>query len=87
MRDFVRMAAKAAGLTLVFSGSGEQEIGIDAETGRTLVRVSQKFYRPAADDIGPGEMNQAGLSLSNRAEESRPRIWGVQARASWSMRS
>lgn len=51
VRDFVSMAFKAAGYTLRFEGKDEQEIGIDVVTGKTLVRVNPKFFRPAEVDL------------------------------------
>ncbi|MEB0055541.1 GDP-mannose 4,6-dehydratase [Variovorax sp. LG9.2] len=51
VRAFVDMAFKAAGYELRFEGSEENEVGIDAKTGKTLVRVNQKFYRPAEVDL------------------------------------
>lgn len=51
VRDFVSMAFKAAGYTLRFEGKAEQEVGIDVDTGKTLVRVNPKFFRPAEVDL------------------------------------
>ncbi|MDW7793555.1 GDP-mannose 4,6-dehydratase [Morganella morganii] len=51
VRDFVSMAFKAAGFTLRFEGKDEQEVGIDTESGKTLVRVNPKFFRPAEVDL------------------------------------
>lgn len=51
VRDFVSMAFKAAGYTLRFEGKDEQEIGIDVATGKTVVRVNSKFFRPAEVDL------------------------------------
>jgi GDPmannose 4,6-dehydratase len=51
VRDFVSMAFKAAGFTLKFKGSAENEVGIDADTGKVLVRVNSKFYRPAEVEL------------------------------------
>ena len=45
------MAFKAAGFTLRFEGKDENEVGIDVATGKTLVRVNPKFYRPAEVDL------------------------------------
>lgn len=59
VRDFVAMAAKAAGYTLNFEGSGEQEIAIDSATGRTLVRVNPAFYRPAEVELLIGDPSKA----------------------------
>lgn len=51
VRDFVSMAFKAAGYTLRFEGKDEHEVGIDTATGKTLVRVNPKFFRPAEVDL------------------------------------
>ena len=51
VRDFVSMAFKAAGYTLRFEGKDEEEVGIDTATGKTLVRVNPKFFRPAEVDL------------------------------------
>ncbi|MCO7253991.1 GDP-mannose 4,6-dehydratase [Dickeya oryzae] len=51
VRDFVSMAFKAAGFTLKFKGSAENEVGIDADTGKVLVSVNPKFYRPAEVEL------------------------------------
>jgi GDPmannose 4,6-dehydratase len=51
VRDFVSMAFKAAGYTLRFEGKDEQEVGIDVDSGKILVRVNPKFYRPAEVDL------------------------------------
>ncbi len=59
VRDFVAMTAKAAGYTLKFEGSAEQEVGIDTATGRTLVRVNPAFYRPAEVELLIGDPTKA----------------------------
>ncbi|MDF7681375.1 GDP-mannose 4,6-dehydratase [Enterobacteriaceae bacterium ESL0689] len=51
VRDFVSMAFKAVGYTLRFEGQDAQEIGIDVATGKTLVRVNPKFFRPAEVEL------------------------------------
>ena len=51
VRDFASAAFAAAGMTLNFSGQGVQEIGLNANTERLLVRVNPRFFR-AADPVG-----------------------------------
>lgn len=63
VRDFVSMAAKAAGFDLVFEGHAESEVGIDRATGKTLVRVNPKFYRPAEVDLLIGNPAKAKKEL------------------------
>lgn len=59
VRDFVTMAFKAAGIELKFSGSEENEIAVDIATGKTVVKVNPKFYRPAEVDLLIGNPKKA----------------------------
>ena len=59
VRDFVSMAAKAAGFELAFKGEAEREVAIDIKTGKTLVRVNPKFYRPAEVELLIGNPEKA----------------------------
>ena len=59
VRDFVSMAFKAAGFELIFEGSGEHEKGIDSNSGKILVKVNPKFYRPAEVDLLIGNPQKA----------------------------
>lgn len=59
VRDFVSMAFKAAGIALEFKGSAESEVGVDVATGKTLVRVNPKFYRPAEVELLIGNPEKA----------------------------
>ncbi len=59
VRDFVRMAFKGAGVTVDFQGSAEDETAVDVTTGKTVVRVNPKFYRPAEVDLLIGNPTKA----------------------------
>lgn len=63
VRDFVTMAFKAIGIELEYSGSGENEIGKDKASGKTLVKVNPKFYRPAEVDLLIGNPEKAKKEL------------------------
>jgi GDPmannose 4,6-dehydratase len=55
VRDFVSMAFKAAGINVRFEGQGENEFGLDADTGKVIVRINPKFYRPTEVDLLIGD--------------------------------
>ena len=63
VRDFVTMAFKAAEITLDWTGSAETEQGVDAKTGKVLVRVNPKFYRPAEVELLIGNPEKAKQKL------------------------
>jgi GDPmannose 4,6-dehydratase len=59
VRDFVIMAFKAAGYQLEFKGKGESEAAVDVKTGKTLVRINPRYYRPAEVDLLIGDPSHA----------------------------
>lgn len=59
VRDFVAMAFKAVDIELEFKGSNENEIAVDKATGKVLVKVNPKFYRPAEVDLLIGNPEKA----------------------------
>jgi GDPmannose 4,6-dehydratase len=63
VRDFVHLAARAAGFELEFQGQQENEVGIDVKTGKTLVRVNPRFYRPAEVELLIGDASKAREKL------------------------
>ena len=63
VRDFVTMAFKAASVGIEWKGAGEQETGHCNRTGKLLVRVSPKFYRPAEVDLLIGDPSKARREL------------------------
>ena len=63
VRDFVSMAARAAGFELAWQGSAEQEVAVDKTTGKIRVRVNPKFYRPAEVELLKGNAEKAKREL------------------------
>jgi len=63
VRDFVTMAFKSAGVKLEWSGSAENETARCTSSGKTVVRVSPKFYRPAEVDLLIGNPEKAKREL------------------------
>ncbi|WP_302166864.1 GDP-mannose 4,6-dehydratase [uncultured Ruminococcus sp.] len=51
VREFVETAFGHVGINIEWQGSGVDEIGIDKATGKTVVSVNKKFFRPAEVDV------------------------------------
>ena len=64
VRDFVTMAARGAGFELEWSGKEQGETAKCAKTGKTLVKVNPKFYRPAEVELLIGDATKAREELS-----------------------
>jgi len=63
VRDFVTMAFKAADISLDWKGKDEQEQGFDTKTGKALVKINPKFYRPAEVELLIGNPEKAKAKL------------------------
>lgn len=63
VRDFVSMAFKGAGIQIEFSGQAEKETAVDTVTGKTVMRINPKFYRPAEVDLLIGNPAKAKEKL------------------------
>ncbi|MES2350865.1 MAG: GDP-mannose 4,6-dehydratase [Pseudomonadota bacterium] len=63
VRDFVTMAFKAVDVAIEWSGSADHETGTCKKTGKVLVRVNPKFYRPAEVELLIGDPAKALADL------------------------
>jgi len=63
VRDFVRMAFKGANIEVDFKGQAENELAIDTATGKTVMRINPKFYRPAEVELLIGDPAHAKAKL------------------------
>lgn len=70
VRDFVRMAFKAADIEIEFSGTDENEHAVDVATGKTVMRVDPRFYRPAEVDLLIGDPSKARDELGWQPQTS-----------------
>lgn len=64
VREFTEETARLLGINLLWQGSGSEEKGIDQATGKVIVRVDPKYYRPAEVDILLGDATKARERLN-----------------------
>ena len=63
VREFCTLAFKEAGIELRWEGSGVDEKGIDVQTGKVLVEVDPKYFRPAEVEQLLGDPTKARTVL------------------------
>ena len=63
VREFVEMAAPYFGYDIEWFGEGEDELGVDKKTKKTIVRVDSKYYRPSEVDTLLGDSTKARKEL------------------------
>jgi GDPmannose 4,6-dehydratase len=69
VRDFVEFAAQTLDMNITWEGSGIDEVGKD-QNGNVVVRISEKFYRPAEVDYLLGDASKAKQKLGWVAKTS-----------------
>ena len=70
VREFVESSFKELNIQITWKGEGVNEIGIDLETGKTLVSVDPKYYRPTEVHTLLGDATKAKNKLAWEAKTS-----------------
>ena len=63
VKEFVTIAAKRIGINIVWKGEGINEEAIDDQTGKTIVKIDPKYFRPAEVETLLGSPNKAMKDL------------------------
>jgi len=63
VRDFINLASSHLDLNIVWEGEGVKEVGIDSVTGKTLIRIDPKYFRPAEVESLLGDPSKAKSKL------------------------
>jgi len=81
VRDFVSMSCRAADITIEWHGTGVNEVAIDVLSGKEIVRVNPKFYRPVEANLLVGSAEKAKEILRWRASTSLEQLCEMMVNA------
>jgi len=70
VREFIEKAASVTGFNIAWEGEGVNEIGRDKNSGRVLVQIDSKFYRPEEKTILCGDSSKAQEILNWKPQTS-----------------
>lgn len=70
VREFVQCAAQALGMNVEWRGKGLEECGLDTVSGRTVVRVDPRYFRPTEVDTLLGDASLALKDLNWRSQRT-----------------
>jgi GDPmannose 4,6-dehydratase len=68
VRDFVIAAGQRLGMKIAWRGQGVDEVGIDRKSGRPVVRVDARYFRPTEVESLLGDASKARQKLGWEAE-------------------
>ena len=74
VRDFVAAAGTLLDMRIEWKGDGVDEVGIDTRSGRTLVRVDPRYFRPTEVETLLGDATKARQKLGWTAEVTFPEL-------------
>lgn len=63
VREFVELTFKEVGIDIIWSGEGPEEVGADANTGKILIEVDPRYYRPTEVELLIGDPSKAREKL------------------------
>lgn len=81
VREFIELAAPYAGFDIVWEGTGTEEVGRDRKTGKEIVKIDPKFYRPAEVDILIGDPAKARKQLKWEPKVTFPKLVEIMMKA------
>ena len=68
VREFVELAFAEVGIEIAWKGTAVDELGLDRKTGRVLVQIDPRYFRPTEVDILLGDASKAKEKLGWRHE-------------------
>ncbi|MCX8070445.1 MAG: GDP-mannose 4,6-dehydratase [Thermodesulfovibrionales bacterium] len=68
VREFAELAFKKVGIDIIWRGKGLDEKGIDANTGKTLIEIDSRYFRPTEIDVLIGDSTKAKNLLNWHAK-------------------
>ena len=74
VRQFVELAFSQVGRVIHWRGSGVDEVGLDAASGETLVRIDARYFRPTEVDVLQGDPSKARRLLGWSHQVTLPQL-------------
>ena len=68
IRDFIERAAKYCDWNIVWEGEGENEKGIDRKTGKVIIEIDPRYFRPAEVELLVGDATKAKIEMGWEAK-------------------
>ncbi|NLG16867.1 MAG: GDP-mannose 4,6-dehydratase [Fibrobacter sp.] len=83
VREFIEKAFGLLGMTIEWKGKGVEETGIDTGTGKVVVRIDPKYYRPTEVEQLQGDPGKAQKILGWRPEVNFDQLVEIMVKADY----
>ncbi|MEH0194913.1 GDP-mannose 4,6-dehydratase [Caulobacter sp. CCNWLY153] len=81
VRSFVEMTFKALDIAIEWKGEGVDEVGLDAKTGKTLIKINPRFFRPSEVELLLGDPAKAKAALGWEPKTSLEELCRIMVEA------
>jgi GDPmannose 4,6-dehydratase len=83
VREFCEKAFACLGINIEWSGKDKSEVGIDKNTGKTIIKVNPKYFRPTEVDILVGNASKARQKLNWKPTVTFDQLVEIMVRFDW----
>ena len=83
IREFAEVAFKELDIEIEWQGTGENEIGVDSKTGRKIIGIDKKYYRPTEVEQLLGDAKKAKKELGWQQKTSLEELVKIMVQADW----
>ena len=83
VREFVELSFKYVGIDIQWKGEGEGEHGVDIDTGKTLVEINPRYYRPTEVDLLLGDATKAKNEIGWQPKTKFKKLVELMIESDW----
>lgn len=83
VREFCQESFKELGINIEWRGKGSEEVGLDTETGKTMVEIDRKYYRPTEVNFLLGDPSKAKRELGWQPKVTFNELVKIMVQADW----
>lgn len=85
IRDFCVKSFKHVGIKIGFYHSGIDEVGVDLNTGKTVIKIDPKYFRPSEVDLLLGDATKAEKILGWTPKVKFEELVEIMTKADWEL--
>ncbi len=83
VREFIELSFNLLDINLVWEGENEEEVGIDRNSGKTIVSVDSKYFRPSEVNLLEGDPSRAKKILGWEPKVKFEKLVQIMIKSDW----
>ena len=83
IREFTELAFNELDMNIEWQGCGEEEAGIDSKTGKRIIGIDEKYYRPTEVEQLLGDATKAKEKLGWEPKTSFKKLVKIMVHSDW----